>query len=120
MISICSEMFYNDIEFYDRLNRIKSDGANTIEFWRWANKDIEKIKKLKEQLEIKVCGFCVDSMDDETSKCISKNILTLGLKEELLKALKKSKKLLTTDISDMNSELQTNLNLKILKPFKLF
>lgn len=92
MASICAEMLYRDTEFYDRFEKIKADNADAVEFWRWANKDINKIKMLKETLDLKISGFCVDSEDEDRGNLILKNILTLGLKEEFLKALKETKK----------------------------
>ena len=92
MASICAEMLYRDTEFYDRFEKIKADNADAVEFWRWANKDINKIKTLKETFDLKISGFCVDSEDEDRANLILKNILTLGLKEEFLKALKETKK----------------------------
>ena len=34
MISVCAEMLYNDMEFYDRFENIKADRADAVEFWK--------------------------------------------------------------------------------------
>ncbi len=91
MISVCAEMFYGDTEFCGRLEKLKNDGAEAIEFWRWANKDIEGIKDAEKRLKLKIAGFCVDSEDEELARHISRDILILGMKEELRKALKETK-----------------------------
>ncbi len=93
MISVCAEMFYfRKMDFYSRLEKLKSEGAEAIEFWLWSDKDIQKLKEIKNKLGLKILGFCVDSSDGARSECVFKNILTLGKKEEFLEALKETKK----------------------------
>jgi hydroxypyruvate isomerase len=49
---------YHQKDFYDSLKEIKSLGVNSFEFWCWWEKDLEKIKQVKEDLGLEVSTFC--------------------------------------------------------------
>ena len=46
--SACIDMLFPEVNFYERFALAKSAGVDAIEFWKWSNKDLNKIQsKLK-------------------------------------------------------------------------
>lgn len=80
-------MMFSYLDFYDRFKAAKASGADAVEFWKWTNKDIDRVcQKLKENnLEFSI--FNIDSSDEALSYDLSRGILNIGRKEELKKAL---------------------------------
>ena len=76
-LSICADILYWGKDFCEKLEPIKEAGADVIEFWSWAGKDIEKAKEIIDKNNMKVLGFCVSSADHELEKKVQKkpNIL---------------------------------------------
>ena len=48
-ISCCIDMMFSQTDFYDRISAVKSCGIDTIEFWKWTNKDIDRVKALLDE-----------------------------------------------------------------------
>ena len=38
-------MMFSEFDFYDRINEVKKCGINTVEFWKWTNKDVDKVRQ---------------------------------------------------------------------------
>jgi len=77
--SPCIEMmFTKEIpDFYDRFKAAKDAGVDCVDFWNWANKDVEKMKKLCDEYKIKITSMCVDTTDPEIAKVFgAKKLLT--------------------------------------------
>lgn len=55
------EPLYPDLEFCEKIKRVKEAGFDGIEFWGWYGRDIEQIKKTCEENEVKVTAFCATS-----------------------------------------------------------
>ena len=49
-LSPCIEMIFNDSPFLERMERVKEAGFKAFEFWDWRNKDIDEVKRKKEEL----------------------------------------------------------------------
>ncbi len=77
-------------DFACAIEQIAAAGGKAVEFWRWADKDLELVKSLTEKHGIGVFGFCVDSADEEKSRKIFKNGLNSGDVELLAEALRDS------------------------------
>ena len=42
--SICLEMIYSEVDFYERFGLAKKDGFEFVEFWSWEDKNLKRIK----------------------------------------------------------------------------
>ena len=58
--SVCIEMIYNEVDFYERFNLAKKDGFEFVEFWSWEDKDLDRIKQICQGLGLKVASFSGD------------------------------------------------------------
>ena len=79
-------MMFSHLDFYDRIEAVRACGIDTVEFWKWSNKDIEKIKNSG----IRVSIFNMDSSDEKLSYDLSRGILNSGRAEDFVVALKES------------------------------
>lgn len=85
-LSVCVDMMFSYCDFYERFAEVKKCGINTIEFWKWTNKDIDKI--INSQMNVSI--FNIDSTDEQLSYDLSRGILNDGRTEDFLKALEES------------------------------
>jgi len=86
MLSACIDMMFSYCDFYDRFDEVKKCGIDTIEFWKWSNKDINSI--LLKGMNVSI--FNIDSSDDKLSYDLSRGILNDGRADDFLKALNES------------------------------
>lgn len=84
MLSVCIDMMFSYCDFYDRFSEVKKCGIDTIEFWKWSNKDIDKI------VGMDVSVFNIDSSDEALSFDLSRGILNDGRVQDFLCALLES------------------------------
>ncbi len=85
-LSVCVDMMFSYCDFYDRFAEVKEHGIDTIEFWKWTNKDIDKIV----ESTMGVSVFNIDSTDEKLSYDLSRGILNDGRAEEFVFALNES------------------------------
>ncbi len=85
-LSVCIDMMFSYCDFYDRIKEVKKCGINTIEFWKWSNKDIDRIASSG----IEVSIFNMDSGDEKLSYDLSRGIINDGRAEEFVSALEES------------------------------
>ncbi len=83
MLSVCIDMMFSYCNFYDRMKEVKKCGIDTIEFWKWTNKDIDRICKSGMQISV----FNIDSKSEQLSYDLSRGILNDGRSEDFLSAL---------------------------------
>lgn len=88
--SYCIDMMFPEIDFYKRFAWAKKCGANAIEFWKWSNKDIERVKEELARQNLAVSIFNIDSKDEKLSYDLSRGILNAGRREEFVSALQES------------------------------
>lgn len=86
MISVCIDMMFAYCDFYERFEEVKKCGINTIEFWKWSDKDLDKIKNSGMNVSI----FNIDSNDEKLSYDLSRGILNDGRVDDFLFALNES------------------------------
>ena len=86
-LSLCIDMMFSQLDFYDKFDAVKNCGFNTVEFWKWKNKDIDKIVNIIKTKEMNVSIFNIDSSDEKLSYDLSRGILNAGRVDEFLKAL---------------------------------
>lgn len=83
-------MMFAEMDFYKRFEYAKKCGANAVEFWKWSNKDIVKVKEELVKNELSFSVFNIDCKDEKISYDLSRGILNAGRKEEFILALKES------------------------------
>jgi hydroxypyruvate isomerase len=69
--SVCIEMLFTEVAFEDRFQLAKESGFDYVEFWSWKDKDIQKIKELCRDHDLKIASFSGDqdfSMVDKRQK----------------------------------------------------
>ena len=81
-ISVCADIVKYRAEFFENINHLTENGADAIEFWKWSNKDIEKLKNHIEAKKLIVSGFCLDSSNEELSSLCLGNLMSGGMIEE--------------------------------------
>lgn len=89
-ISCCIDMMFSDLDFYDRISAVHQCGINTIEFWKWTNKDIDKVVDLLNKYNMNLSIFNIDSTNEKLSADLARGILNDGRDEDFVKALKES------------------------------
>ncbi len=85
-ISVCIDMMFSHLDFFDRFEAVKNCGLNTVEFWKWSNKDIDSI--VKKGLDVSI--FNLDSSDETLSYDLSRGIINSGRVDDFITALKES------------------------------
>lgn len=89
-LSFCIDMMFSQLDFYDKFDAVKNCGFNTVEFWKWTNKDIDKIANIIKKENMNVSIFNIDSKDETLSYDLSRGILNSGRVEDFLMALNES------------------------------
>lgn len=86
MLSVCVDMMFSYCDFYERFEKVKDCGINTIEFWKWSNKNLDKVVKSGMNVSI----FNIDSKDEKLSYDLSRGILNDDRVDDFLSALEES------------------------------
>lgn len=86
-VSCCIDMMFSELDFYDRIGAVGDCGINTVEFWKWTNKDVDKVKRLLDKNKMRLSVFNIDSTDEALSYDLSRGILNSGRAEEFVAAL---------------------------------
>jgi hydroxypyruvate isomerase len=53
-LSVCIDMIMTNMPFLDRMDRVKQLGYPAFEFWEWKSKDVEAIRRKKEELGLEI------------------------------------------------------------------
>lgn len=83
-------MMFSHLDFYDRIGAVKKCGIDTVEFWKWTNKDVDKVKNMLDENGMKLSIFNIDSTDEKLSYDLSRGILNAGRADEFESALNES------------------------------
>ena len=96
--SVCIDLVFKEKDFCRSLNVCKETGFDTIEFWSWWDKDLEKIQQTTKELGLTISTFCTKfySLTDETKR----EDYIQGLKESIGVAKKLGVKLLISQAGD--------------------
>ena len=78
--SCCIDMMFSQTEFYDRIAQVKKSGIDAIEFWKWSNKDIDRVCMEKEKNGLYFSVFNIDCKDERLSYDLSRGILNTARK----------------------------------------
>ena len=88
--SACTDMINWGKDFFEGVELIRNGDIEAVEFWNWANKDIDKIKKYVDEKKIVVPGFCLSSSDEEIAALCLENLMSAGMEKEFMHALEES------------------------------
>ena len=88
--SACIDMLFPEVDFYERFALAKSAGVDAIEFWKWSNKDLNKIQSNLKSNNLSVSVFNLDSQDEKLSADLSRGILNAGRVDDFINALKET------------------------------
>ena len=83
-------MMFSGADFYDKFGLAKACGIDTVEFWKWTNKDIEKVESILKNEGMKLSIFNIDSRDEQLSYDLSRGILNDGRCDDFVFALRES------------------------------
>ncbi|HYA22197.1 MAG TPA: TIM barrel protein [Thermoproteota archaeon] len=61
-LSACIEIIFTEVPFSDRIDRVSEIGLPAFEFWGWGRKDIDEIKRRKQEHGVEIAAFGVDPM----------------------------------------------------------
>lgn len=85
-LSVCIDMMFSYCDFYDRCYEVKKSGIETVEFWKWTNKDITRIAKSGMDISV----FNMDSSNSSLSFDLSRGIVNAGRADDFIIALEES------------------------------
>lgn len=88
--SVCIDMMFQKYPFYERFEMVKKHGINTVEFWKWSNKDVEEVSRLLKKHDMKLSLMNIDCKDPELSYDLSRGILNKNRCAELIGAIEES------------------------------
>ena len=88
--SLCIDMMFADTAFMDKIDAVKRCGFDTVEFWKWTNKDVDAIAAKLAQNDMKLSIFNIDSSDEQLSYDLSRGIFNAGRVDDFLRALEES------------------------------
>lgn len=89
--SVCIDMMFSYLDFYDRFAAVKNSGLGTVEFWKWSVKDILRVQKLLSENEMNLSLMNIDVKDDEElSYDLSRGILNKKRSGDLIRAIEES------------------------------
>ncbi len=85
--SACIDMMFAALPFEERIKQVKECSLDAIEFWKWSNKDIDRVVEIMQEQELKLSVFNIDSSDEKLSYDLSRGILNAGRRDDFLKAI---------------------------------
>lgn len=89
--SVCIDMMFSYLDFYDRFAAVKEAGIDAVEFWKWSVKDINRVSRLLQEHGLKLSLMNIDAADDEAlSYDLSRGILNKNRSRELIRAIEDS------------------------------
>ncbi len=89
-ISVCIDMMFSYCGFYERFDEVCRSGIDTVEFWKWSDKDIDAVCNIIGRNNQRVSIFNMDSSDEELSYKLSKGIINNGDEKNFIKAFEES------------------------------
>ncbi len=98
--SVCIDALFAGKDFAESMEAVKNAGMDTFEFWGWWDKDLKKIKKAKEELDMNIAAFCTKMISLVDASVRKQNLE--GLKESIHAAREMGCKTL---ISQVGNEL---------------
>ena len=88
--SLCIDMMFADAAFMEKIDAVKRCGFDTVEFWKWTNKDVDAVAVKLAENGMRLSIFNIDSTDEQLSYDLSRGILNAGRVEDFQRALEES------------------------------
>lgn len=88
--SACIDMMYPDADFYSKFELASQNGFDAVEFWKWSNKDIDRVVAELQKNDLSFSIFNLDSEDEELSYALSRGILNAERTDDFILALRES------------------------------
>ncbi|SDX62611.1 hydroxypyruvate isomerase family protein [Paenibacillus sp. CF384] len=79
-LSVCLDALYNGKDFFASLEEVRAIGYDTVEFWSWWDKDVERLAQLASDYNMTIASMCVKSA----------NLVDESLREAYLEGLRES------------------------------
>ncbi|MGB8450721.1 MAG: TIM barrel protein [Anaerocolumna sp.] len=92
-LDICIDMVYNDEDFLKSMEKVRSAGMKSYEFWGWWNKDMDSILEKQKELNMNCIIFCTKPVTLLDS--LKREEFIAGLRESIAMAKRFGVKLLT-------------------------
>ena len=89
-LSVCTDIVNYGKDFFEGVDSLLEKGARAVEFWKWSDKDIKKLKKYVDDKKLTIPGFCLDSSDEEISGLCLGNLMSGGMTDKFMIAIKES------------------------------
>jgi len=70
-LSACICMIFGEVEFVDRVARVKEAGLPAFEFWGWSGVDLDGIQAAMADTGMELAALCVDSSDPNVKQGMS-------------------------------------------------
>ena len=69
-LSVCIDAVFMGEDIEKAIHKVKDMGIPAVEFWSWDDKDLEKLKKAKQETGIEIAAFCTGfiSLVDESKR----------------------------------------------------
>jgi len=84
--SVCLDAVFSGMDILDSIRKTHDCGINTIEFWGFADKDIDSIAALTKELDMTVSTFCAPPVG--LNDCAKHDLFSEGLNEAIIAAKK--------------------------------
>jgi len=84
-LSVCAEMFFNELSYEDRVKEIGKTGFEYVEFWKYSSKNWEAIQKITKEYNLQIVAFCAEGTNLVNPDLEAQNID--GLKQSVDKAV---------------------------------
>ena len=68
-LSLCTDSLFPNIPTFESAEKVTALGFDTIEFWSWWDKDIDKIEKLHKEKGLIISAFCTKFISLVDRKC---------------------------------------------------
>jgi hydroxypyruvate isomerase len=67
-LSVCICTVFKEVDFPDRIGRVKDAGLPAFEFWGWSGVDLDAVERAKQETGLELAALCVDSADPEVKQ----------------------------------------------------
>lgn len=89
-LSVCTDIVNYGKDFFEGVDSLLENGVKAVEFWKWSDKDLEKLKKYVDDKKMTIPGFCLDSSDEEISDLCLGNLMSGGMTDKFMIAINES------------------------------
>ena len=96
--SVCTDAVFASMPTALAMQKVKSAGIDSVEFWNWKNKDIDAIDEARRALDMQIAAFC-------TAHCVlvddaAHDLFVQGLRETIPVAKRLDCRMLITTVGD--------------------